>query len=312
MVYIVVLNWNGFADTADCLSSLLTLVGCEFKIVVCDNDSHDDSYANLVDWGYERNDRGLVVKEVGLAEISVDISMESYNLFFIKNNSNLGFAGGNNPGIRFALNQSDMKYAWLLNNDTEVDSHALTALLNKCCSNKKIGVCGSKLVYFHNRSLLQGVGGVYNPWLCTSKHYGAFLPSDTIFDEKKVDNSIDYVIGASMLISKECLQEIGILCEDYFLYYEEIDFCLRAKKKFEIATCTESIVYHKEGASTESGKSYLADYYSVRNRLRVTKKYYPYHIVTVWSSLAIVAINRLRRLEFKKMLVVLKIMVTGH
>ena len=312
MVYIILLNWNGFTDTVACLNSLLSLTGCEFKIVVCDNDSNDNSYVNLVDWGGKNKDRGLTLKEVSLNEISADFSTKDYNLFFIKNSSNLGFAGGNNPGIRFSLNQSDMKYVWLLNNDTEVDPYALTELLNKCCSNKKIGVCGSKLVYFHDRSLLQGVGGVYNPWLCTSKHYGAFLPSNTIFNEKKVDDSIDYVIGASMLISKECFHEVGILCEDYFLYYEEIDFCLRAKKKFEIAACTKSVVYHKEGASTESGRSYVADYYSVRNRLRVTKKYYPYHIVTVWSSLALVAINRLRRLEFKKMLVVLKIMATGH
>lgn len=312
MVYIIILNWNGFADTVACLNSLLGLTGCDFKIVVCDNDSKDNSYTKLVNWGFEHKNVGVVFKEIMPTEIVSDFSKQEYNLFFIKNDTNLGFAGGNNSGIRFALNQNDMQYVWLLNNDTEVDSYALLKLLGKCRSNKKIGICGSKLVYSHDRSLLQGVGGVYNSWLCTSKHYGSLLPSNTLFYEKEVDENIDYVIGASMLISKECLHEIGILCEDYFLYYEEIDFCLRASKKFEIATCLNSIVYHKEGASTESGKSNLADYYSVRNRLIVTKKYYPYRIPVVWSSLALVAFNRLRRLEFKKMLTVLKIMAIGY
>lgn len=312
MVYIIVLNWNGFADTVACLNSLLGLTGCDFNIVVCDNDSKDDSYSKLVNWGCEHKDIGVIFKEIMPAEITYDFSKQKYNFFCIKNNTNLGFAGGNNSGIRFALNQNNMQYVWLLNNDTEVDSYALLELLGKCRSNKKIGICGSKLVYSHDRSLLQGLGGVYNPWLCTSKHYGSFLPNNTIFDEEEVDESIDYVIGASMLISKECLHEIGILCEDYFLYYEEIDFCLRAGKKFEIATCVNSIVYHKEGASTESGKSQLADYYSVRNRLSITKKYYPYRIPVVWSSLVLVAINRLIRFEFKKMLAVLKIMAIGH
>lgn len=312
MVYIIILNWNGFSDTVACLNSLLGLTDCDFKIVVCDNDSKDGSYPKLINWGREHKDVGVIFKEIMPAETDNDFSKQEYNLFFIRNNTNLGFAGGNNSGIRFSLNQNGMQYVWLLNNDTEVDSHALSELLDKCRSNKKIGICGSRLVYFHDRSLLQGVGGVYNHWLGTSKHYGSFLPSNTIFNENEVDENIDYVIGASMLISKECLHEIGILCEDYFLYYEEIDFCLRASKKFEIATCINSVVYHKEGASTESGKSKLADYYSVRNRLSVTKKYYPYCIPVVWSSLILVAINRLRRLEFKKMLAVLKIMAIGR
>ncbi|HAO3154756.1 TPA: glycosyltransferase family 2 protein, partial [Escherichia coli] len=133
---------------------------------------------------------------------------------------------------------------------------------------KKIGICGSRLVYFSERDKLQGLGGVFNPLFCSSYHYKANENATIEFDDEVISNSIDYVIGASMLISAEALNDIGVLCEDYFLYYEEIDYCLRAKNLgYRIYCATESIVYHKEGASTQKG--ILSDYFWVRNRILI-------------------------------------------
>ncbi|HDS5990867.1 glycosyltransferase family 2 protein, partial [Escherichia coli] len=113
---------------------------------------------------------------------------------------------------------------------------------------------------------------------------------------------IDYIIGASMFFSRECLETVGLMNEEYFLYYEELDICLRAKaKNFKLGICSESLVYHKIGASTDGGKSMMADLCSIKNRLVITERFYPQYYWTVWLSLFVVAFNRARRGEFNKM-----------
>lgn len=106
-----------------------------------------------------------------------------------------------------------------------------------------------------------------------------------------------------MMFSRAALEKVGLLCEDYFLYYEEVDMCNRLKKAgFELGVASKSIVYHKEGASTNYGKSDVADYCSVRNRILIAKKFYPSYILTVKLSLLGVIFNRLKRREFKRAL----------
>ncbi|MBE0153564.1 glycosyltransferase family 2 protein, partial [Serratia fonticola] len=222
-------------------------------------------------------------------------------VYLIKNNANLGFAGGNNVGVKFAFNQKDMDFVWLLNNDTEVLPSTLFELLKKFGDNKRFGICGSRLVYFYERDKIQGLGGTLNPWLCTSKHYAWLEPSNTIYNELNVESEIDYVLGASMMLSRDLIEKVGYLCEDYFLYFEEFDLCKRARSEgFDIGVASKSIVYHKEGASTKSGKSDVADYFSVRNRILITKKFFPRYIITVKISILGVIINRLIRKEFKR------------
>ncbi len=315
MVYIVVLNWNGFNDTIACLGSLFKLTNIRFRIVICDNLSADDSYFDIRDWILENKNRSSFLVNKELVELDL-IAAGKYvisdcedALYLIQTGSNLGYAGGNNVGIRFAMNQPDMRYVWILNNDTEVEPSSLFYMVNKCDLNPNIGICGSKLIYNSNRSKLQGLGGIYNPWLCTTKHYAAFYDSTLNFNDERVADEIDYIIGASMLLTKPLLDKIGLLCEDYFLYYEELDLALRMKNNFSIGVSTDSIVYHKEGASTGGKRSALSDYYSVRNRVLITKKFHPEFLPIVIFSLLFVIVNRLRRLEFKKAWFVFKLML---
>lgn len=316
MVYIIVLNWKGAADTIACLNSLFFLKDVKFRIVVCDNASPDNSYPDIRDWliNQKKQSSGYMTN-CCLIELSKEDSLhylipeEDKSIYLIQTGANLGYAGGNNVGIRFAMNQPDMSYVWVLNNDTEVEPDSLYHMVKRCESNTKIGICGSKLVYHHDRSKLQGIGGLYNPWLCTTKHYAAFSDSQSEFDDIAVAKKIDYIIGASILLTKPLLEKVGLLCEDYFLYYEEIDLALRAKGIFSLGVASNSIVYHKEGASMDGGRSVLSDSYSVRNKIKVTKKFYPQYYLFVYLSLILVLLNRLRRLEFKKALGVLYIIM---
>ncbi len=314
MIYIIVLNWKGAADTIACLNSLFFLKDVKFRIVVCDNASPDNSYSDIRDWliNQKKQSSGYMTN-CCLIELSKENSLhylipeEDKSIYLIQTGANLGYAGGNNVGIRFAMNQPDMSYVWVLNNDTEVEPDSLYHMVKRCESNPKIGICGSKLVYHHDRSKLQGLGGLYNPWLCTTKHYAAFSDSQSEFDDIAVAKKIDYIIGASMLLTRPLLERIGLLCEDYFLYYEEIDLALRAKGLFSLGVASKSVVYHKEGASMDGGRSVFSDFYAVKNKLTLTKNRNRKYYLFVWLSLFGVFFNRLRRLEWSKAFMVGKI-----
>ena len=234
LVYIILLNYKNALDTLECIKSVSMLVYSNFKIIVLDNASGDGS-------------EECIKKFINESVLK--------NIAFIQTGKNLGFAGGNNIGIQHALRDDDMKYVWLLNNDTEVDELALTELVDKMENNSSIGICGSKLIYFYDHRTLQGYGGRYCPRL----GYATTI--------KDVDDipKMNYTIGASMLVSREFLENVGLMCEDYFLYYEELDWAERGKKQnYRIDCAVDSIVYHKEGASigtssSISGKSLLSE-----------------------------------------------------
>ena len=297
-VYIIVLNWNGFEDTCACLNSVLNTEGCFYKIVVCDNASTDNSFQRLVQWADDN-----VVPRLGRANVvSLEANQaESYvcgdssALYLIQTGSNRGFAGGNNVGIRFSLNQKDSEFLWLLNNDTEVRSDTLAELLKRVRVRPTIGMCGSRLVYYDDRNRIQALGGKINPRLGTTKHVGSGWPADLACDDEALSKEMDYPVGASMLINAELFRKVGLLNEDYFLYYEEIDLVLRAKPHFEVGVASNSIVYHKEGGSIGDDNSDFTDSQFLRSRLIFAKRHYPQYYYLIRLSYALVALNRFRR-----------------
>lgn len=318
MVYIVVLNWKNSPDTIACLKSLFHLKQVDYRIVVCDNQSPDDSYIQIRDWLLQQTPgymAGRRVIEFNKEEAeSYVVSDAERAIYLVQTGGNLGFAGGNNVGIRFALNQDDMDYVWVLNNDTLVEPDSLALMVNACNNNPSIGICGCKLVYEHDRSKMQGLGGVYNSWLGTNYHYAANQPATMIFNNNDISRCIDYVIGASMLLSRTLLSDVGLLCEDYFLYFEELDITYRARVSgFQHYVVSEAVVYHKEGGSTGhcNEKSDFSDLLAIKNRIKFTLKFYGYSVklCTVWFGLFVVFFNRLRRLQLKKATQIIKLMI---
>lgn len=211
-VFVLVLNWNGWQDTVKCVESLKFLSYPNYQIVVLDNASTNDSV-------------------VQIRRVHPDVTL-------IETGANLGFAGGNNVGIRFAL-ERDAKYVWLLNNDTVVDPNALTALVERAKNDTKIGLVGSILYYMDEPKRIQAWGGgkvsQYSgrPWLLTSP------------------GQLDYISGASMLIRREILEGVGLLDEGFFMYWDDVDYGFRVRQAgFSLAVASDSIVFHKDSAST--------------------------------------------------------------
>jgi len=288
-VYAILLNWNGADDTIECLKSLSLLKGEYPKVIVCDNASTDNSWQKLQAYVATQDILGIQLIQTG---------------------SNLGFAAGNNVGLRIALSDPSMEFVWILNNDTEVAPDALNALLQYMVAHPKVGICGSTLLYLDEPNLIQAVGGKFNSWLGTSKHLlGHHAYSEEVCTA--IDSSaIDYVVGASMFVRRILLEEIGLLGEEYFLYYEEIDWATRMKREtpqWLVGYAPKSIIYHKEGGATGANdlavKSYnfLTDYYFITSRLKFTRKFYPYRVVLVRISMLGVALNRLRRRQYRSM-----------
>lgn len=304
MNYIIVLNWNSERETIKCVESLRNLDNfSNCRVIVVDNNSHKKSYDSILEYFILNYENEFI--EIGEKEaVSYNID---HNLYLIRNEGNYGYAGGNNIGINFALKFERMSYVWILNNDTVVQSDSLKFMLHKFLENNNYGVVGSRLVELENKSNVQGVGGIINPWLCTTKEIGSDLKINDAINEKEFEEKIDYVIGASLLISRDCLENVGLLCEDYFLYYEEIDYCNRARENnFSIGIASQSIVFHAHGASTNKGKSQIADYCSVRNRILITRKFYPNKLIFVKLSIFLVSLNRARRFQFSRAIRYLK------
>lgn len=237
-VYIIILNYNGYQDTIECLESLRNLTYSNYTVVVCDNDSSDGSEKEILEWASQNR--------------------KIFRFKFLQTGHNLGFAGGNNVGIRYALaNGAD--YIWLLNNDTTVESSALTFMVRYMEDNKNIGVCGSRLLSYYDHDQIAGLGGWYNPVFGTSGH---ILYKNDL-------TKLAYIIGASMLFRRDLFENIGLLQDDYFLYYEELDIAERIRGKYEMGVSLNSIVYHKEGASIKNESSFSA-FYLLKNNLKFT------------------------------------------
>lgn len=241
-VYIIVLNWNGKDDTLECLKSLEKINYRNYKIVVVDNSSEDDSVS--------------------------EIRRQFSNVKIIENKENLGFSGGNNVGIKYAINNG-AHYVLLINNDTTVEKDFLNELVGIGESDEKIGVLGSKIYFYSEPSRIWFAGGKVN-WL---KNKGTHIGLDQI-DSGQYDKikEMDYLTGCCLLIKREVIEKIGVLSEDYFLYYEDTDFSLRAKNAdYKIVYVPKSKIYHKISRSTKPGSSNYV-YYHSRNGLTMAKR----------------------------------------
>lgn len=313
-VYIIVLNWNGWRDTIECLESVFRLDYPDYKVVVCDNDSSDGSLDRIRRWarGEIKAEPGNatlasltnppIPKPIPFAEVEpagfAKPSEDSARLVLIQTGRNLGFAGGNNVALRYALKDDQCAFAWILNNDTVVQPDALSHLVARMKDRPDAGICGSTLLYYDDPSKVQACGGcVYNKWVARSENIGNQVDASHLPETQEVERKMAYVIGASMLVRKAFLERIGLMKEEYFLYFEEIEWAAGAKGQFQLAYAPRSVVYHKEGASTASHRqsptSALSEFYVMRNRVLFTRRYHPLGLLSVLGAISMSVLKRL-------------------
>jgi len=235
LVSIITINFNHSEVTSQLLYSLRKVTYPELEIIVVDNNSPDDD---------------------------PDVLKQSFpEIELIRSPENLGFAGGNNLGIRKARG----KFILLLNNDTEVDPGFLEPLVAKLESDSNIGAVSPKIRFFHTPDTLQYAGySPLNPYTIRSHGRGHGTRDTGQFEQ---DAPTAFVHGAAMMVPLEVIRKVGLMAECYFLYYEELDWSERIRRAgYQLWYVHNSIVFHKESIST--GKmSPLKTYYINRARI---------------------------------------------
>lgn len=313
---VVIVNFRGSGDTIECLESLLRST-LPMKVAVVENGSGDDSTERLRAWAAGKLDAAPessqmvafssppLSKPLPLAEIDAKSGGSDgrsfgpvMSLTLIKSDQNLGFAGGNNLGLRYLLGDGQLKHFWLLNNDTVVAPDAAMALLSRMMATPRVGMCGTVVRHYWQPDRVQALNGSsYNIYTGSSRSLGGDQPATVQYGPQDVADATDFVLGASLAASRGFLAEVGLMEEDYFLYFEEIDWSVRNRRlrdrAFETAFAHGATVFHKAGRSIGSGsarskRSAFADYWLARSRLKFTWRYYrwlwPLHWAVSWGQ----------------------------
>lgn len=271
-VGIILVNYTGWQTTVNALQALKTLDYPDFHVIVVDNASPDDSAQQL------------------------DGLQESLGFTLINNSENAGYSGGNNVGIRFAIEQLKCQAVWLLNNDTQASPDSLTALMAAVKTHGEQALYGSLLRYPDGR--YQQAGIRLNPWIGQLRGYPQ--PADNTLEN--VVLPVDAIGGASLLIPTSVIQLSGYLPEEYFLYAEDVAYALQAKANgCQRYIVPSSVVIHDEGATVSGNNSHqsspspspMAQYYYQRNRVVVLWHWLPWPQKLTMAGYSLVRLLRL-------------------
>ncbi len=294
-VSIIILNWNGWRDTIECLESLYRITYPNYDVIVVDNGSEDSSVERIKEYAegkIEVNSKFFVYdpsnKPIKVFEITENEARKGkfnrpfYNKFdanrrliLIKNKDNYGFAKGNNIGIKFAISVLNPSYILLLNNDTVVDPTFLGELVKIAESGRGIGVVGPTVYYYDfegKSNVIHSRGAKIQPKLGLAPPLGILEVDESMRVVPPYD--VDYIEGSCLLIKSEVMRNIGLLNEVLFLYWEEVDLCLKVKEYgYKVICVPSSKIWHKVSSSTGVVHP-VKLYYMSRNRHIVIKEHY--------------------------------------
>jgi GT2 family glycosyltransferase len=279
-VAVIILNWNGWEDTIECLESVFQIQYPHYQVFLVDNNSEDESVEKIRSYceGKIKPSSGAsneVKKPLNLLEISdqykgtAELESLKQDIVLIKNKKNYGFAGGNNIGMGIAKIIMDPDYFLLLNNDTVVDSEFLNYLVEKGDENQKNGFMGPKTYFYDKPEVIQAAGGGKVDFQHGESIRIAHDQSD--HGQFDMDMGIDYVMGSCLLVKRAIADQIGFLDEKFFMYWEDVDWCFRGSEQgYKSLYVHQSKIWHKEGTSSETTAK---NYYHTRNRLIFTRRH---------------------------------------
>jgi GT2 family glycosyltransferase len=312
-VSIIILNWNGWKDTIECLESLYQITYPNYDVIVVDNGSEDDSVEKINEWAegkikveskffkYDSSNKPIKIIEYTRKEAEggkkkkIENFPSNRKLIIIKNEKNYGFAEGANIGMRYALKVLNPDYVLLLNNDTVVDKEFLGELVKVGEIDEKVGIWQSKILSIKDPKRIDAIG------IGVKKYGGAYQIGYGEKDNGQYEK-IKEVFGAcacSALYKNEMLNQIGLFDEYFFAYYEDVDLSWRARlfgwKCLYVAT---SVVYHVHSASGSSVKAY----YLTRNILFYLLKNASIRMIihTILKTLCSIPITILREQDAKR------------
>ena len=299
-ITIIIVNYRNWDDTIECLNSFNDISYTNYKIIVVDVANENNS----------------------VSELQKFINKKS-NFFLLQLTDNKGFAYANNQGLKYAIAQFEQDFFLILNNDTTIEKNTLTEIVKayEKINNDKIGFTSVKIVDYYEPKIIQTIGGTINLKTALIKqtaqnkidneHLIRTLTSNESMNTDFIKT--DFVIGAFMFFRKELIDEIGFMPEEYFLYAEDIDWCVTATKKgFTNYVFPNIKIKHKQGKSTgnnESQKKINPFTYKLlyANYLKLFKKHFPAQVTKAYLLLIKKMLGRIVRLKFKEAGIIFKV-----
>ncbi|WP_156907912.1 glycosyltransferase family 2 protein [Desulfovibrio cuneatus] len=305
----IVLNYNNAKDTIECVSSLLLSNTTPHSIIIIDNKSTDASCAEITEWlvtishPVDIEEQKTPWLPTSGSQVWAFTHPLNIRILLVAAKSNKGYAAGNNIGLSICFKEG-ADAAWILNNDTIVAPDALRAMSDKLFSQPHYGLCGSCVLYYHIKDRVQcRSGGKTNYWTGLSRLNGNGQTIQTAHEalEQEVEDSINFIYGASVMLTQSFYETVGEMDEDFFLYCEEQDWACRNKKRFGLAYASNAIVFHKEGATTgwPGSKGNLRSLWLItRSRVLLFRKHAPWSLPVLFCGIAYAGIRLLARRFF--------------
>lgn len=271
-INIIIVNYNCWKYTIACISSLLKSTNTNFNIFIVDNQSTDNSIQKIEEWCKSKQLTSTTISDKK-EEIKRYLQLQKPLITIVKSNHNNGFGAGNNIILKPLTEILSDDYVWLLNPDTEVEPKVLEDMSHLVKDKKKI-LIGNVIHFFNAKDKIMYCGGF------KVKKY-----THGVVDIKKQEDikNIDAVAGASIFTHISTFKDLGVFQEDYFMYWEETDFCAQAKKQGYIFDVnTKSKIFDHVGATSKS--NFLREYLYLLNGLKFYKKYYPKRLILIVLS----------------------------
>jgi GT2 family glycosyltransferase len=261
MIYLISLNYNSSRLTIELLESLKK-VTTEYRIIIVDNQSQEDDFNTLKTYVENESNTVYLVEDIDEYRF-----VEPTRIALVREDQNLGYSAGNNRGIRIAQKQTDFEAIALLNNDTEVEPDFLDEIIRFRRDHSDVDLIGCRIFYDTPKNVLWYDGGKYYKHSTRAIHFNENKHIDTI-DKSLEPRSTTFITGCFMYISKKGLETCGLLDETFFMYNEDLEYCIRAMKKgLKLYYLPTSVIRHK----IKPTSSPFSTYWGAKNRFRLSK-----------------------------------------
>jgi GT2 family glycosyltransferase len=274
MLGIVVVTYNSADVIENCLNSLAEAGFSNIRVLICDNASPDDTIDRINSWS---RDRGILTHEWRFEGDEQPEFKDLNEVTILHTGANRGYAGGVNAGLSLLSKFPEITHFWILNPDTEVDPNCPSAFADAIASVGRFGLMGGRVQYRDEPGLVQSDGGQVSHWfgVCRNVNQGIASNAAAVPDPSE----LDFISGACLVASRQFFERVGPMREDYFLYYEEVDWAFR-RGDLPLVTCKDALVHHLGGTSIGSGAfnrraSAFSNYFNYRSRLRFVARFFP-------------------------------------
>ncbi len=297
---VVIVSYASGDHLLQCLDSLRAANSTNLRILVCDNASQDDTVEKVRRWAkgeldvavhpiLGKPDAKQCGQKVRFAEFSEGdvkrLDAEKLpDVTLIRMELNRGYAGAVNVGLSALMEDPKVDLFWILNPDCLVPASTPSVLRKFAATLRRPGMIGGRLIYVEPHGVIQSDGARVSPWTgrCENLNQGKQSASAPSTAHLKPN----FVSGASLVVSRDFVETVGPMSEDYFLYYEEVDWAMR-RGSFPIAMCEEAVVYHHGGTTIGTGAvnrqpNAFANYFNYRNRVRFGRRFFRTKLPLIW------------------------------